>query len=306
MKQFLFMLIFISAFSFGKAQNTPGFGKISISIEDAKSTDGLSYAQLDKLKTKVLSVLSAYSISGYGQASNFQILPSFDVMSQSSYEGLKTQQLVTADLTLIIQQASTQTVYATQTIKLNGVGETREIAITNAISQIKSTNPEIQKFIADGKSKIISYYDSKCNDILKEVDKYFKMGEYDKAVVIAMNVPVEATGCYDKSKQKVIDVFNKNETATCKKILLWSDLLKAERQYGSALEILKTINVNSTCYSEAGKKIAGIEASMSQQEKLQWEHMKERDKIDAAWANTANAIFGGGESLFSLLLKEIF
>ncbi len=313
MKKSLFVFMIGIGLS-AKAQESPEFGKISISVETPTSKDNLSSSVLDKLNTKILGILTNNGVSGYGQASNFQILPKYEVFEESVYEGLRNQKVVDAQLTLVLQQANTKAVYSTYTMPLKGVGLTREQAILNSLGQISPSDSKAKVFINEGKTKILSYYNAKCDLFLREIDKYAGMNQFDKALVIAMSVPVEATECYDRIKKRGLEIYAKSQGQVCQKMILESSTYEASKNYIFALQILAMVEPSSSCFTEAKQRVAQIERKITDHDRSEWEKTKqmltitaERDKLQyELMIKSSENIFNSGTAIFTTLLKGLF
>ena len=60
--------------------------------------------------------------------------------------------------------------YASYTSTVKGVGENTNKAYASALKNIKANDPNFSTFIQKGKTKIIEYYNSRCDFILKEAN----------------------------------------------------------------------------------------------------------------------------------------
>lgn len=301
---YIFLVPFIIA---AQSTDTNDFlGKISLSVMMNEQSEILSATQKSKIESKIISLVSRYGVSGKG-TSNFVINPRFEIYNEQKVEGMQNLIVLTVELNLFIKQSKANIIYATYNKQLQGTGYNRNEAIVNAISQINANDPAVKAFIEEGKQKIIAFYNSKCNDIIMEADKYAKTNNYEHSLAILMSVPVEATPCYEKINNKSIEIFKLYQKKQCQSQIQIAKTQIAAKQYQAALTSLTFVDPTSACFSEANKLIASAESKLTAEDKRLWDMEREKMKnkiemekyqIDAmkGVANSFLGIFGGGSS----------
>ena len=92
------------------------------------------------------------------------------------------------------------------------------------IAQLNKTldkaNASIQDFVENGKSKIIEYYNSKCDFIIKEAQMLVSQDQYDEAIFKLTSVPEVCKDCYDKCMDAVGPIYQKQIDKECKSKLM--------------------------------------------------------------------------------------
>lgn len=278
----LALLILITAITTAQTSNANDFlGKISLSVMLDQQTEALYPTQKTKIESKIISLVSRYGISGQGPA-NFVINPRLEIYDEKVVEGMRNLTVVTLELNLFIKQAKANIIYATYNKQLQGTGYNKNEAITNAISQINANDPAVKTFIEEGKQKIISFYNSKCNDIVMEADKYAGMNDFERALAILNCVPVEATPCYQKIKDKSIAIFKKYQSKNCESVLLSAKANIAGNNFIAALNTLALVDPTSSCFSQTKSLITSTESKLDAQDKLEWSRQRElmKDKLE--------------------------
>ncbi len=304
MKYFYTTLLFaLSIYTHAQTNGSASdfLGKISLSVMLDEQRESLTIPQRNKIESKIIALASRYGISGRGP-SNFLITPRFEIYNEQMMEGMQNMYVVTVDLNLFIKQAKAGIIYSTLTKQLQGTGYSRNDAITNAISQININDPDVKKFMDEGKSKIISFYNSKCSDILLEAEKYAGTNNFDHALAILMCVPVEATPCYEKIKNKSIEIFKKSQTKNCQSIIQLAKTQEAANQYLTSLQTLSQLDPTASCFKESQTIIKSVEAKLDADIKRQWdmerEKMKNKLELEKLQLQTisqsVSSVFGGG------------
>lgn len=158
-----------------------------------------------------------------------------------------------ADLTFYIADAGTQRIYETYSMSVRGVGENETKAFASAFKAVKPTAPEFSKFVASGSKKIVSYYESQIDNLIKQSQAMAKLGEYDKALYLLSAIPDVCEG-YDKVNDAAMDVYQKMIDGEALKLLqLARTVWAAGHDYAAAEEAgsyLAEISPYASCYKE--------------------------------------------------------
>ncbi len=320
MKKVLLYILLVPFIVAAQPTDTNDFlGKISLSVMMDEQSEALAATQKSKIESKIISLVSRYGVSGKGH-SNFVINPRFEIYNEQKVEGMQNLIVLTVELNLFIKQSKANIIYATYNKQLQGTGYNRNEAIVNAISQISANDPAVKTFIEEGKQKIIAFYNSKCNDIIMEADKYAGMNNYEHALAILMSIPVEATPCHDKIKDKSIATFKLYQKKQCQSQIQLAKSQIAGKQYHSALNTLAFIDPTAACFNESNTLIASAESKLTAEDKRLWdmEREKMKNKIEMekyqidAMKGVANSFLGsfggggGGGSLIGSILGFLF
>lgn len=267
---FLSIILGLSFSSF--AQTIDDIGKIAISVVMPQNIEGLSVSQLSKLESKTSHIVTDYGFSAIGYNHNFVIYPKLSIYESNTVEGgMRNITIVTAELTLYIEQVSNNLLFSMISKQIKGSGHTERLAITDAISKINTKDPDYKDFIETGKLKIIAYYKASCSDIIKEADSYAQMQQYEKAIALLMSVPKEASSCYNQTMDKAIQVHKAYETKRCREVIQKANATLANNDYVGTLNILSTIAPSAPCFKEAQTIVRSVERKVDAIEKQQWD-----------------------------------
>ena len=272
MKKIYFTLIVLVLTFSSFAQTTSVIGKIALSVVMPENVDGLNISQISNLQTKISQIVTISGLGASGYNSNFVIYPKFAIYESNIVEGgMQNINIVTAELSLFIKQVDNNLLFSTVSKPLKGSGRTKELAITNAISKIPTSDPEFKTFIATGKKRIIQYYETKCMDIIKKSDSYVKMQQYEQALGLLMSVPEEVSSCYNQIQDKAIEAYKAYQTQRCSELIQKAKTTLASNNYLGALNILSQIDPSATCFNEAQSLAQNAEGKVNAEEKKQWD-----------------------------------
>ncbi len=292
MKTIYFIVIAMTLASTSVAQSISDLGKITLSVVMPENVDGLDISQLSKLETKISQIVTVSGLAASGYNNNFVIYPKFAIYENNIVEGgMQKITVFTAELSLFIKQVENNLLFSTISKQLKGSGSNKEQAITNAISKIPINDTEFKIFIETGKSEIIRYYETKCEDIIKKSDSYVKMQQYDQALGLLMTVPEEVSSCYNQIQGKAIEAYKAYQTQKCAELIQKAKTTLAGNDYAGALNILSDIDPSASCFNEAQALAKTAETKVDAEEKKQWDfQMKQYSDAVSLEKQRINAI----------------
>ena len=191
------------------------------------------------------------------------------------------------DVTLFVGDAVTNTIFSNTTLTLKGVGTNENKAFVEAFKTINAKNKDVVAFLEEGKIKIINYYSTNCDFIIKEAQTMVKQQKYDEAIYHLSLVPDVCQDCYFKCLDTLTSIYQKKIDADCKTKLNEAKLIWAAEQNSGGAEkvgdILSSINPMATCQPSVSALIKSIDAKLKADEKARWEFKMKQyaDKIAA-------------------------
>lgn len=287
--EFLLVAIFLnSTFFSAVAQNNAGstndIGRIGL---HTYLSDKVSMSQEAKsqLETKLTQIASQYGMGGNNFNPRFIITANVNVLTKDIVAGPPQMIAQNIELVLFIGDAITNTVFANTSLNLKGVGTNETKAFIEAIKTIKPANESIKNFIENGKTKILEYYNTQCDLIIKEAQTLQGQDKYDEAIFKLMQVPEVCKNCYDKCLDAIKPIYLSMLDKECRKKLneaklKWngSQSIKGAEE---AADILNTIDINAPCQKDVAKLTETIRKKLNDDEQKKWEFkMKQyNDKI---------------------------
>jgi hypothetical protein len=158
------------------------------------------------------------------------------------------------DITLFVGDAITNTSFSNVTLSLKGVGTNDNKVFIDAFKSINPKNKEVAAFLLEGKTKIINYYTTQCDFILKEANTLASQEKFDEAIYNLSLVPQVCEVCFNKTSELITKIFKQKIDADCKVKLSQAKIAWAGQQKinnaENVLNILIDINPNASCYNE--------------------------------------------------------
>lgn len=258
---------------FGEAPNT-----ISLSLVLPDNSEMLSQTDIRKIESKIQRLVTNYGVSGEGYTNNFVIYPTYEIYDHGEVKGMKNIHTINAEFNLFVKEIGTGKIFGAYNETIKGDGYSKAQAITKSISKISTSNKEINAFMDEVKNNIIKFYTANCPRILDDADAAIKMQDYQKAIGLLYSIPKEVDACYKNIQQKQILAYDGYINNQCTESITQVKAKLAKKQYNSALDILSTINPQSSCYANALNLIESVGNKIDQEEEKRLSEAKERHR----------------------------
>lgn len=92
-----------------------------------------------------------------------------------------------------------KTILQQTAFQVKGVARSKEKAVMNAVESIQARNPQLKKFITRGKEKIVVYYRTECNRLMKQIESDIRRERYKEAMLQLVSVPDIDSECHNYS-----------------------------------------------------------------------------------------------------------
>lgn len=285
-KKTIFSLIAFAGFSSAllaqnSSVNSDVLGRIALTPYVSEEIENMPQAALSVLQNKLNQISSANGVAGNGYDSRFIITANTNILTKDIVAGAPVMTALTLDVTLYIGDGIDGKKFASQSLTLKGVGTNETKAYIEALKAIKPESTALQSFVASGKSKIINYYNAKCDQIIKEAQNLDKMNMPEEAIYKLTSVPEDCTECYNKVMTAIVPIFKKKIDRDCKlKLAEANSIWNAGQDLDAANtagEILASIDPQASCIKEAKELSNKIGKRVYELDKREWNYKMETD-----------------------------
>jgi hypothetical protein len=288
---FLLNFVLFAQNNQGKADDA---GRIALASVVSDQIEGLTPSAQSNLQNKLNQIVTKNGMGGSSFNNRFIITANVVVLTKDITATAPPMQAYTLEVTLYIGDGIEGTLFSSTSVTLKGVGETETKAYMAALKNLKVTDPKYQIFIEQGKSKIIEYYNGKCDIILKEAEMLTNQNEFEAAITKLISIPEVCKECFDKAMDKVGPIYQKQIDRQCK-----IDLAEAKNVWNTNQDVsgaekasffLGKIDPNSSCYDEAQSFSNTIAKRIKELDQRDWEFKlkQQQDNVDIQKA-TINA-----------------
>jgi hypothetical protein len=267
----------------GKADDA---GRIALATVVSDQIEGLTPSAQSNLQNKLSQIATKSGMGGSSLNNRFIITSNVVVLTKDITPTAPPMHAYTLEITLYIGDGIEGTLFSSTSVTLKGVGETETKAYMSALKNLKVDDTKYKNFIEQGKNKIIEYYNSKCDFILKEADMLVSQNEFDAAIEKLVSIPEVCKECFDKAMDKVGPIYQQQIDRQCKMDLAEAKNLWNANQdnYGAdqVSYFLGRIDPNSSCYKEALQFSDVIAKRIKELDKREWDFKlkQQQDNVD--------------------------
>lgn len=285
MKKFIALTALLGSMALANAQKC----EIPLTIAPSLEGDVVPMAVNSRLDNKLRTIASRCGVAGM-EGSQFFLTGRFDTGFSERTSGPTPAEYVNTTLTLYMGDAEGKKIFSSLTLDLKGAGASVEQAYTKAINSINVNNPDFQRFVEQGKEKILDYYNSNYPKILTKAQSAMKSRNYDEALYYASTIPECCTGFAEA--QKIINAsyvdqrnYESQNALTAAKAAWAADPTDAGA--AEAFKAIQKIDPSSPAYAEAMK--LGEQMKAKVQENWYFENVqKYKDEMELRKQREAN------------------
>lgn len=242
--------------------------QIMMGIAPMDQGEGVPEAVGQRLSNRLANLMAQEGVVAGDDESRFFVSGRFDNgffdrNSNGNY-------LVKTTLTLFIGDAEGKKMFASRQFELKGAGKTEQLAYINALSSLNARNPQFQSFVADGREKVVNYFNSNYKTYLTRARTALETKNYDEAFYYALSIPECCVG-YDEAVNLVKSAYTDQVNDTARRLLAQAKAAWAahpdEAGAEEAHSYLTQIDPDASCYGEA----MALSKSIGQTVKKNWD-----------------------------------
>lgn len=273
------MLCFISVNAFAQktAAKSDDVGRITLAPYVPEQIDQMPEAARNMLSNKLSQIITQNGMSGNAMYQRFILAANIVVVTKDITPTSPPMQAYSLDITLCIGDGIDGTKFASTTISTKGVGENETKAYISALKSLKTNDPAYQTFIEKAKTKIIDYYNKRCDFIIKNAQTLASQNKYEEAIYELTSVPEACSACYDKCMAALGPIYKKQIDKDCKvKLAEANNFWGASQTYDGAVqaaELLSTIDPSAACFGEVKVLSNKIAARVKELDGREWKYI---------------------------------
>jgi hypothetical protein len=288
MKNIYILLLLITYSNVGFSQNNLGSSndeaRISLLAVFPQQVSKISEEAKAVLINKMNLITSKYGIGGSTAKQRFIITANVIELTKDITPTTPAIYTYNLQLTLYIGDGIAGTLFSSLPISLKGSGKSEAKAYIMALKGLDTNDPKYGAFIEEGKTKIIKYYNSKCDFILKEAEMLTSKNEFDAAIATLTAIPEVCKDCYDKAMSAVAPIYKKQIDRQCKASLMeaknaWNQSQDASAA-SAAANYLGQIDPNASCFGEAQALSNTIAKRIKELDQREWNFQMKQQQDD--------------------------
>lgn len=206
------------------------------------------------LENKLNALLTQNGVASMNYLGQFFITAKATPMNKDILAGPPTKISETLEVSFYIADYYNQTIFATTSATVKGIGETESKCYLNALKQLKLNTPQMQQFVNEGKKKIIAYYNAEADRLIAQANSLASQKNYEEALWIISTIPAQCDK-YNEALATGKEIYQQYVDHLCN-----VNLAKARSTWASdqnamgaeaAGEYLAQIYPDAKCYGDA-------------------------------------------------------
>ncbi len=272
------------------AQNTDGKmddkSRIAIASYVSEQIENFPAIAKAAMTNKLNQIVSENGLSVSVYNSRFIITPNVIVNTKDLTPTSPPMTALSLGVTLYIGDGIDGIKYISESIDVKGAGINEQKAYLDAINKINPKDERLKKMVEKAKTRIIEYYNTRCDFIIQEAKALEAQLKYEEALAKLNAVPDVCVACYKKCLDASGPIYLKYIERDCKKKLneasnVWA-ANQSEEGAEQAAAILATIDPNAACSKDIKPLTTKIAARIKEVNNRDWEFkMLEKDRIKA-------------------------
>lgn len=250
----LFLALLVLPFV-GLSQNSAGktddMGRVAIAALVPDQAEGIPTSARQMLQNKMQQIAVQNGIGGASSNPRFCMVPMVTVLAKEITPTAPPMQAVTLEVTFYIVDAASQSIFSQTAITVKGVGQTEDKAYITALKNLNVKAGQFKGFVETGKTKIIEFYNSQCDVIMKGANALAGQKKYEEALYGLLSVPDVCRECFDKCMDLSVDIYKQYANYKCTEYMSGAKASWAAMNTDKAAEFLGKITPDMECYPQA-------------------------------------------------------
>lgn len=262
----------------GWAQNnlakSDDIARITLAAYVPAQVENLPDAARGILSDKLNQIVTQNGMGGNAGNERFIIATNVSVLSKDLTTSTPSFTVLTLSVSMYIGDGIDGNLFSSTNLTHKGVGETETKAYIAALRSINVNNPELKNFIDNGKNKIIQYYNSKCDFLIKSAQTLAGTEKYEEAIYSLTKVPEVCKECYSRAMDAAVPIYQQQIDKQC-----LSELSKAKSAWAAGqntdaaaqvADILSRISPKAKCFPEVQKFTDVVAKRVYQLDQREW------------------------------------
>lgn len=227
-----------------------------------------------QLENKMHQLITANGIADTDPNGRFVITAKSYIVTKDIVGGAPQRISQKIDFTFMIGDIIENKVFESYTFSAIGIGINENKSYINAITKMKTNNPQFTAFVEKAKEKILQYYVARCEQIILEAKQQAANHDYQQAIYQLMQVP-NICDCAERCQNLMIEYYDAYTESTAAELLneaksKWASAPNADGA-AMAADVIAKIPAGTKVQSELDALIAEINQKLREDEKRDWE-----------------------------------
>ena len=281
MKKFIILLLGIAPL-FGLSQNDLGsaddYDRIALDVFIPEQVENIPDHAKSLIVNKLTQAVTEKGMGGAGVSPRFLVTANMELLTKDISPTVPPVETYTFEVYLYIVDFVDKNIVSSTSFNAKGAGSNSNRAYTNALRTLNLNNSKVDKFLDEGKRKIIEYYNSRCDFVIARAKSLATQNQFALALNTLSSIPEVCKDCYMKALDEIGPIYQDFIDHDCQVLTNVASAVWASQPNSNgammAGAVLSDIDPDSRCYSESKTLINKMEKKVLQDEKRDWSFME--------------------------------
>lgn len=276
MKKFIVFLFVIPLL--GWSQNDLGkaddYARLNLDVYIPDQVQDIPDHAKSLLVNKLTQAITEKGMGGAGVSPRFLVTAKMEQLTKDVSPTVPPIETYTFEIYLYIVDYVDKNIVSSTSFTSKGAGSNSNKAYTNALRTISLKNSKVDKFLDDGKRKIIEYYNSRCDFVIARAKSLATQNQFAAALNTLSSIPEVCKDCYMKALEEIGPIYQDYIDHDCQVMVnvasaVWASQPNSDGALAAGA-VLSAIDPDSKCYGESRALISKMEQKVLKDEQRDW------------------------------------
>lgn len=276
---FLFGILPLAVLAQNNLGSANDYDRIALDVFIPEQVENIPEHARSLITNKLTNAITEKGMAGAGASPRFLVTAKMELLTKDIAPTVPRVETYTFDIYLYIVDQVDKTIVSSTSFTAKGAGSNANKAYTNALRTLDLKNQKVDKFLDDGKRKIIEYYNSRCDFIIARAKSLATQNQFADALATLSGIPEVCKDCYMKALDEIGPIYQDFIDHDCQVMVNVASAVWASQPNSNgamaAGAVLAGIDPDSRCYSESRSLIGKMEQKVLKDEKRDWSFMRE-------------------------------
>ena len=281
MKRLIFLIFGIVPllnFAQNDLGSTDDYARIALDVFIPEQVETIPDHAKSFIVNKLTQAVTQKGMGGGGVSPRFLVTANMELLTKDIAPSVPPIETYTFEIYLYIVDFVDNNIVSSTSFTAKGAGSNTNKAYTNALRTLNLKNSKVDKFLDDGKRKIIEYYNSRCHFVIARAKSLAAQNQFPAALNTLSSIPEVCKDCYMKALGEIGPIYQDMIDHDCQMMVnVANAVFAAEPNSNGAMKagaVLSQIDPDSRCYTGSQSLISKMGAKVLQDEKRDWSFME--------------------------------
>ena len=281
MKKYIWLLIWIFPCLL-TAQNDLGqaddYDRITLDVFIPDQVANIPAHAKSLIINKLTQAVTEKGMGGAGVSPRFLVTANMELLTKDITPTVPPMEAYTFEVYLYIVDFVDKNIVSSTSFTTKGAGNNSNRAYTNALRTLNLKNSAVDRFLDEGKRKIIEYYNSRCDFVIARAKSLAAQNQFADALNTLSSIPEVCKDCYMKALDEIGPIYQDFIDHDCQIMVnvasaVWASQPNSDGAMAAGA-VLAAIDPDSRCYGESRSLISKMEQKVLKDENRDWSFME--------------------------------